>query len=143
MALFAHKGGAWLQTTPWVRKAGVWKMAAVSGHKSGAWKDNLAPLSAGVDAPSLYAEDTSPPTTGTVTNTPAGGASPYTYAWTFDSSDGGISITSPTSAATTFVGNTMDPGTTRNAIARCTVTDSLGATAYALVAMTLVRDYPT
>lgn len=142
MPLFAHKSGAWLQLTPWARKVGVWKMVAISGHKSSAWKANLAPLSAGVDAPSLYAESQNTPTTDTATVTPSDGASPYTYAWTFDSTDGNILINSPSAAASSFQGNGMAPGDTRNAIARCTVTDSLGATAYALVAITLVRIYP-
>lgn len=143
MPLFAHKAGAWLQLTPWARKAGAWQMADISGHVDSAWADSLAPLSAGVDAPSLYDENQNTPTTGTVTVTPAGGASPYTYAWTFDSTDGNIQINSPSAAATSFQGSGMAPGDTRSAIARCTVTDNDGATAYALVAVTLVRIFPT
>lgn len=143
MPLFAHKAGGWLQVTPWARKAGAWKMADISGRKSSAWKDSLASLAAGVDAPSLYAESQNTPTTDIATVTPSGGAAPFTYAWAFDSTDGNILINSPSAAATSFQGNGMAPGDTRNAIARCAVIDSLGATAYALVAVTLVRIFPT
>jgi hypothetical protein len=143
MPLWVFKDSAWKQGVLFVRKAGVWKQGDISAHVDSAWADASVALSAEVSPSSVYAEGNFVPTTETVTVTPSGGSSPYTYAWTFDSTDGGIVATSPTADATTFHGSGIDPGDTRNAIARCTVTDDDGNTAYALVAVTLVRTYAT
>ena len=68
----------------------------------------------------------------------SGGTGPYTYLWTFDTDPyggGGLGLTinSPTSATTTFSGTNAFNGTTLWGTARCTVTDSLSATASATV----------
>lgn len=65
-------------------------------------------------------------TTGSVTVTPSGGTGPYTYAWAKFSGDT-FTITSPTSAATTF-SITLGGDEDAAAIYRCTVTDSVAAT---------------
>jgi hypothetical protein len=65
-------------------------------------------------------------TTNSVTVTPSGGTSPYTYAWTKVSGDT-FTVTSPTAAATTF-SVTLGSGGLASAIYRCTVTDDASAT---------------
>lgn len=67
--------------------------------------------------------DTATVTTGAISITAVGGTATYTYAWTKLSGDT-ITATSATSSSTTFSGATMVSGETRNAIFRCTVTDS-------------------
>jgi hypothetical protein len=65
-------------------------------------------------------------TTASVTAQPAGGAPPYTYAWT--RTDGGghaWTITSPTAAATTF-STSVARGVPQTANFKCTVTDAAG-----------------
>jgi hypothetical protein len=69
-------------------------------------------------------------TTSSVTATPSGGTSPYTYAWTQLSGDA-ISCNSPSAATTTFVASALDVGEYRYATYRCTVTDATAATAAA------------
>jgi hypothetical protein len=61
--------------------------------------------------------------------TAAGGTAPYTYAWAFEGGTGsGITITSNTSASTTFSATALTQGQLRTGRARCTVTDSTGGT---------------
>jgi hypothetical protein len=62
--------------------------------------------------------------------TASGGTPPYTYLWTFFSGGTGITIDFPTFDDTTFSGSHNLDGTTLFGTARCTVTDSLGATNY-------------
>jgi hypothetical protein len=74
------------------------------------------------------------------TVTPSGGAGPYTYAWTLITFSGGNSPTvTAASFATTAFRQTGSGGPESNtATFRCTVTDSLGATATADVDATFV-----
>lgn len=72
-----------------------------------------------------------PPTTAIA----SGGTSPYTYAWTWASGGSGITIHDPTFDDTTFGATNDLDGTTLTGVARCTVTDDVGATAYADVAV--------
>jgi hypothetical protein len=67
-------------------------------------------------------------TTAAVTLTINGGTGPYSYAWTKLSGDA-ITAVSPTAASTQFRGAAMNVDEVRTAAFRCTVTDSLGATA--------------
>ena len=67
-------------------------------------------------------------TTNTVTVTPSGGTSPYTYAWTWFSGGTGITITSPSAATTDFSGLVSSTTPIRSGTARCTVTDSASRT---------------
>lgn len=73
-----------------------------------------------------------------VTVTPTGGTGPYTYAWTRLSGSSSIYATSPTAATTTFHA-TIYIGPSRTATFRCTVTDSLSATAVVDVPVTISR----
>lgn len=67
-------------------------------------------------------------TSSTDTASASGGAGGYTYAWSYQSGDS-YTINSPTSAATTFTTN-VGVGVLKSGVYRCTVTDSLSATAY-------------
>lgn len=71
----------------------------------------------------------------TCTVTPSGGTGPYTYAWT-KVSGATVTVDAPTSATTSFT-TTLSPGGFSYSVYRCTVTDSLSATATADVSVTL------
>ena len=64
-----------------------------------------------------------------VTVTASGGAPPYTYQWTRISGDHKASCDSPTSPTATWTAN-LYLDTTSESVWRCTVTDSIGGTAY-------------
>lgn len=69
-------------------------------------------------------------TTATITVTPTGGASPYTYAWEYISGNVSIAPNTPTSASTTFTLVGAFDGISYTAVYRCKVTDANGAVAY-------------
>lgn len=87
------------------------------------------PLSISISPSSLYNSRsgggslTSSPATGTG----SGGTAPYTYAWTYVSGNS-YTINSPSSASTTFT-TSLTAGQLKSGVYRCTVTDSLSATA--------------
>lgn len=69
-------------------------------------------------------------TTGIVEAEPAGGASPYTYAWAQISASGYTwLINSASSRTTTFTCNGLGPGNTAEATFTVTVTDARGSKA--------------
>lgn len=76
-------------------------------------------------------------TTNSVTVTPEGGTGPYAYAWTYVSGDT-FTVSSASSATTTFSA-TLAAGETRHGVYRCTITDSLSATASVDVPVTGVE----
>jgi len=76
-------------------------------------------------------------TTATVTATPTGGTGPYTYAWALFSGDA-LTVTAPTSATTAFTGS-VGIGEDKSAVYRCTITDSLAATAPATVGVAIAE----
>lgn len=82
-------------------------------------------------------------TTNSTTVTPSGGTGGYTYAWTFASGGSGISITSSTSASTTFSATSLTTGETRTGLARCTVTDGAATTFAVDVSVSITRPTPT
>jgi hypothetical protein len=137
-------GGKWLQVTPYIGVGGVWKQ--VTGYwigVGGAWK-NIAILPMNVSVSPTSASGTgvyTPPatrpsvTTGSVTVSVAGGSGTFTYAWAVSfvnggsvNSSGSCSANAPTSATTTFTGQSCDgadsPGSDYYA-AVCTVTDTV------------------
>ncbi|MFA6031808.1 MAG: hypothetical protein WC889_02775 [Myxococcota bacterium] len=61
--------------------------------------------------------------TTTISATPTGGTAPFAYAWTKTMGDA-ISITSPSTQSTAFLGGGMLVGEIRGATFRCTVTDA-------------------
>jgi hypothetical protein len=79
--------------------------------------------------------------TASSTVTPVNGTGPYTYLWTKDAGGSSkVSVTSSTSATTTFTGTGLVNGDEVNATFTCTVTDSLAATATVKVSASFVRD---
>lgn len=81
-----------------------------------------------------------PATTDTTTATPTGGTGPFTYAWILISHTSGTppTITSAATAATEFTQTGLGLGDRESAVFRCTVTDSLLATATADVTATFL-----
>lgn len=75
-------------------------------------------------------------TPATVTVTAIAGTAPYTCSWSHLSGDSAVQVNSPTGFTTSFVGN-IGKNQSKSAIKRCTVTDSLGATAHVDVSVTL------
>lgn len=75
-------------------------------------------------------------TTNAVTATPSGGTGPYTYAWTYVSGDT-FTVNSPAAASTTF-SRSLAVDDTFAGEYRVTVTDSLAATASAVVAVSII-----
>lgn len=69
-----------------------------------------------------------PVTSGTDTASGSGGSGGYTYVWSYQSGDL-YTISSATTAATTF-STSVGAGVFKSGVYRCTVTDSLSATAY-------------
>lgn len=92
-------------------------------------------LTASASPASVFGVTASTPcVTDSTTMTPSGGTSPYTYSWALVSFSGGNTptVTSSTLASTTFQQAKLGGADESNtAIFRCTVTDSLGATATA------------
>lgn len=115
-----------------VRVGNAWKrLASIRVYVGGAWKEGkvfVPPLSLSITPDTASAVRTGPgtATTGSVTATPAGGQTPFTYAWTRISGVG--TIGSPTSATTAF-SQTLGIGDDVSGTFRCTVTDSVGSTA--------------
>lgn len=92
---------------------------------------SAAPLSITISPTSSYKTRVGAGTliSGTSTGSATGGAGGYTYAWTFVSGDS-YTINSPSSAATRFT-TSLAANQFKSGTYRCTVTDSLGATASA------------
>lgn len=75
-----------------------------------------------------------------VTVTPSGGTGPYTYSWSHLSGDSAVQVSAPSSATTQFNAN-VGKNQTKAATKRCTVTDSLGDTAFVDVFVNLTYLY--
>ncbi len=80
---------------------------------------------------------TSSATTSSTTVTPTGGVSPYTYSWALYEGDT-LTVTSPTSASTTFSLTGISEGETYYSTYRCTVTDSTSGTPLTATADVLI-----
>ncbi len=78
-------------------------------------------------------------TTTSVTAAVSGGATPYTYQWTWQSGGSGITINSPTSDATDFTAGNLSAGQTVSGTALVTVTDADGQTATATASVSIAR----
>lgn len=82
---------------------------------------------------------TSSVTTGTTTVSIAGGETPYSIAWTWESGGTDIEIDSPTSVTTSFTGTNLAPNGSESGTALCTVTDAYGQQTSCTVAVAVNR----
>ena len=90
----------------------------------------LGPLAVNISPSNIYAGGTTATiTTANVTAIAVSGTGPYTYAWTKVSGNA-INVASAATAITTFNATTMVSPSDRIAVYRCTVTDSLTASAF-------------
>lgn len=68
--------------------------------------------------------------------TAIGGTGPYTYLWTHESGDSAVQVIAPTAATTGFTAN-LGKNQSKTAVKRCRIMDSLSATFYIYVTVTL------
>ena len=129
----ARIDGSWREITSGrVRVGGAWKeLSSIKVCVGGDWKDAKSFF------PPFVSLDISPsPVVNTrvggavrqssvVTATPSGGTPPFSYAWSYVSGDLGYTITSPSSASTTFSIFVIND-VTYQAIFECVATDALG-----------------
>jgi len=147
MALKLRKGGVWQDITGLkLYAAGAWRtIKNVKVYASGAWRDvanfvTVSPMSAkAVPAFVGGSSNFSVVTTGSTTVTPIGGSAPCTYAWVVSTAPYPSFAVSPTSATTVFRCSGIASGDDSSGTATCTVTDSLGSTATALVSLAFSR----
>lgn len=134
-ALSIKKSGAWkLVSAVWIKEDGVWKLAFGAG---GAPATLNATMQNGTVSGSR--SDAGSVTSSSAVVLPTGGTPAYTYNWTRVSGDT-YTITTATAANTTF-STTLTNGQTKSGVYRCTVTDSLGATATADVTVNMTSSY--
>jgi hypothetical protein len=122
-----------------LRSSGAWvSPSVVYVRASGAWVAVWSSLSLSVSGTALGLSTLATGKTGVVTVTATGGSgSSKTYAWTWVTNPGGLTIDSPSADATQFTKTGMSVGTTYTGTARCTVSD--GATTAAIDVSVSVR----
>jgi hypothetical protein len=145
MAMKVRLGGAWRDIVgARIYSSGSWRsLKSIKVYFDGSWRD-VANFTAGAGTITLTLSTSSISATrrtsnvnsGQITATPSGGQVPYTYAWVKQSGDS-ISATNPTSAITSFQATGMAVDETRNAVFRCTCTDTFGSSATADVSVSL------
>lgn len=90
-----------------------------------------ATISDGTPSGNIFAGEPAAPFATVISNsttvTASGGTGPYTYSWARISGSSAVNISSSTSAVVSFNANVNKNGE-RNAVWRCTITDSLSAT---------------
>ena len=141
-------GGAWRDIDS--GKAyidGAWRdLTEAKAYIAGAWETIatfIPPLSAsigGIGASAIISGG-GLATTNSVTATPTGGRAPYSYSWALLTGTG-VTATAPTSATTAFR-RTMLPEDEDNGSWRVTITDDLGTTATADVAVNFASFNPS
>lgn len=150
MPLQIRFGGDWI--TPSALKifsAGAWRdIKAIKIFEGGAWRDvanftapggGSSPMTISLNTHSINKLTFNPSaTTSNVTATPSGGLAPYTYSWVKQS--GGAITASTSSATTAFNAGSLAVFETRSAVFRCACTDSLGASAFDDVSVSITRD---
>lgn len=147
MPMKLRLGGEWRDiSAAKVYLNGAWRpLVAIKIYYDSAWRD-VANFTGGGGSVTLSISPSPVTRTGrnetintaNVTATPAGGLAPYTYAWTKQSGDS-ISAVSSSSAVTQFQATGMAVDETRQAVFRCTCTDSLGSSATADVSVSITR----
>lgn len=119
------------------------RVTRIEAYNGSAWKlvqSFAPPISLSISPASANGAGFTVPrvvTTDAVTAIPVGGTAPYSYAWAYVSGDV-VAVTSPTLATTTF-SLFFAEGGSASASYECTVTDSLGLTAAATVAVSLIN----
>jgi hypothetical protein len=147
MPIQVRFGGAWRAITgAQVYAGGAWRqLVAAQVYSGGAWRQvanftppggggggggSLAVTTSSNAISGLGAPSSTTVTTNSVTATPSGGLAPYTYAWSFVSTDGqSYTINSNAVATTTVTGSGLPLDTANTCTIHCVVTDSLGTTA--------------
>ena len=153
MPMQLRLGGAWQQISGakvFANKS--WRtLVAMRVYSGGAWRlvANWTPPSPGggggggggtlnlTISPSSFAQTSrNDPVVQSLTATPSGGLTPYTYSWTVVTSTASVTFTKPTSASTAAQVFTTTINEPDSATLRCTVTDSLGVSTHADVSGT-------
>ena len=120
---WTNVAGTWQESTqPWINVSGTNHDAKPWINVAGTWQEAFGePLSVSVPGSFRFSPTTE---THTLTATPSGGTTPYTYAWTKVSGSG--SITGSTTTSSTTVSMLSNSSGTY----RCTVTDNVSDTAF-------------
>lgn len=132
-------GGSWVSSLPSVRVSGAWQDVTEGWVKiAGTWTQFFARVFAFLIAP--VDVDGTRSGAGSVTSSATaasviGGVPAYTYAWTYISGNS-FTINSPAAASTTFT-TVLPAGVLRSGVYRLTVTDSLAASIFADITVTL------
>lgn len=150
MTMQVRLGGAWKTITgARVFKGGAWRVVkTIKAFADEEWRDvaafSTAPLSVTISPTSHTKQGgNSTLTTAITTAIPAGGVTPFTYAWVRTSGTKGV-VNNPTSAVTTFTATGMAVDEYTIANFQVTVTDAAGATATATIPVAFYRiDQPT
>ena len=152
----AFLGSAWRDfTSARAFVNGSWRsLLNGKAYVGGEWRDiaNFVPpgpggggggtLALSISPSAVYGESSTETVAAGATATPSGGQAPYTYSWA-KQSGGAITAQQPTNASTLFTASLMGFGEVREAVFRCTCTDSLGSTGTADVTVTLYRSDPS
>lgn len=143
MSLSARISGAWKTGDMYARVSGAWKLLTPSARVGSAWKAGSggggggAPMTVGLSTTSMYGTFgySGSGSAGNNTATLSGGVGPYTYAWSRLSGSVLIGAVTPGIATTETVVSGGVPGNSYDAVFKCTVTDSTGAIAVAVVSI--------
>lgn len=125
-SLKVKDGTTWKSAIPWVKDGSTWKKPKTLWVKDGGtWKAVWSAFSVSLSTTSISSSGSSgSQTTGSVTVTASGGSGSYSYSWVFEDSSGGHTITSPSSATTTFSKTGMVIGESYVSTVYCNVTDT-------------------
>ena len=124
VAMRVYSGGAWRLVANWTPPS-----PGGGGGGGGNLKLTLSPTS--------FARTSTQDTFSvSLTATPSGGLTPYTYSWTVVTSTTSITLSAATAAITQATASGLTLNVQESATLRCTVTDSLGVSTHADVSGT-------
>jgi hypothetical protein len=140
MPISINDSGTWKNATPFVNDGGTWKPVQIGYvNDAGTWKIFYSAMTASKSGDASGGRlGAGSVTTNSVTVSPVGGIFPFSYAWTYQSGDV-FTLSNPgpsTSAHTTTFTTTVALFQTKSAVYRCTITDSVGSTAFIDVTVT-------
>ena len=125
VAMRVYSGGAWRLVANWTPPS----PGGGGGGGGGNLKLTLSPTS--------FARTSTQDTFSvSLTATPSGGLTPYTYSWTVVTSTTSVTFSAATAATTRASVSGLTPNEPESATLRCTVTDSLGVSTHADVSGT-------